>query len=106
MRILKKRKPAVVRNDAPALPPKLAKLLDRIRWLLALACTLFLVVALASYSPDDNSWSHSADLPAPHNWAGAAGAWLADLLLFVFGLSGWWLAALAGRERPGALLPV
>ncbi len=96
MRILKKRKPAVVRNDAPTLPPKLAKLLHRIRWLLALACTLFLVVALASYSPDDNSWSHSADLPAPHNWAGAAGAWLADLLLFVFGLSGWWLAALAG----------
>jgi len=96
MRILRKRKPAVVRNDAPALPPKLAKLLHQAGWLLALACTLFLLVALASYSPDDNSWSHSADLPAPHNWAGAAGAWLADLLLFVFGLSAWWLAALAG----------
>src|SRR5574343_835237 len=91
MRFLKKRPVAVVRNDAPALPPKLGRLLHRAGWLLALACTLFMLVALGSYSPDDNSWSHSSDLPQPHNWAGVVGAWLSDILLFVFGLSAWWL---------------
>ena len=29
--------------------------------------------------------------PYTHNWMGAPGAWLSDILLFVFGLSAWWL---------------
>ena len=91
MSFLKKRKPAAVRNDAPALPPKLSRLLHLATGLALTLGVLLLVAALASYSPDDNAWSHSADLPYTHNWMGAPGAWLSDILLFVFGLSAWWL---------------
>ena len=29
-------------------------------------------------------------MPRLHNWGGRFGAYLSDLLLFIFGLSAWW----------------
>lgn len=82
----KKRKP---------LAPKVALLLREARWLVAVGLALFLVVTLASYHPADPGWSHTGAGDGIANTGGAFGAWLADLLLYLFGASAWWWSALA-----------
>ena len=54
---------------------------------LLLGATMFLGLALASYTQTDPSPSTAADPGAVANWMGAAGAWVADRVLLVFGLS-------------------
>ncbi len=46
---------------------------------------LVLLVALASYSPDDPGFSFTGNAAAVHNRIGVVGAWLADMLFFLFG---------------------
>ena len=75
------------------LPSRLAALLRESRWLLLLALALYLVLILYGYNRNDPAWSHSASGAAPHNPGGVFGAWLADVLLYVFGFSAWWWAA-------------
>ncbi|HJT51074.1 MAG TPA: DNA translocase FtsK 4TM domain-containing protein, partial [Nitrosospira sp.] len=41
------------------------------------------------YNRADPGWSHSGEFVA-RNPGGAAGAWLADLLLYLLGISAWW----------------
>lgn len=75
----------------------LAKTLIKEAWWLALVLIgLYITVILFTYHPDDTSWSHMApDGAAVHNSGGSVGAWVSDLLLYVFGFSAWWLAILA-----------
>jgi len=54
---------------------------------------LVLLAALATYSPDDPGFSFTGSSTAVHNRIGPIGAWLADILFFLFG-------------RPAFLLPV
>lgn len=52
---------------------------------------VYLLAVLLTYSPADSSWSHSTTSTQPtHNVGGSVGAWVADILLYVFGLSAWW----------------
>ncbi|MEM7779530.1 MAG: DNA translocase FtsK 4TM domain-containing protein [Pseudomonadota bacterium] len=51
-----------------------------------LACMVFLALALASYTQTDPSPSTAADPASVANWMGAPGAWVADRVLFIFGL--------------------
>ncbi|WP_285712181.1 FtsK/SpoIIIE family DNA translocase [Erythrobacter oryzae] len=53
-----------------------------------LGMTVFLALALASYTQTDPSPSTAADTAAVANWMGRAGAWAADRVLLVFGLPG------------------
>ena len=46
---------------------------------------LVLFVALASYSPEDPGFSFTGSAAAVHNRIGVVGAWLADVLFFLFG---------------------
>ncbi len=47
---------------------------------------LYLLACLFSYSPDDPGWSQSGSVTAPvHNLGGHVGAWIADVLLYLFG---------------------
>jgi len=46
---------------------------------------LYLVLALASYSPEDPGWSFAGQDGAVSNAAGRFGAWFADLALFLIG---------------------
>lgn len=62
-------------------------------WLSIALAALGLGAVLASYSPTDPSWSHSGNTDIA-NLGGRAGAWLADILLTVFGFSSWWLVVL------------
>lgn len=89
MRLFKRK--AVVKNSQTPLPPKLASLLREAWWLLMAVAAVYLVLVLASYSAQDPSWSHSSSDPTVRNYGGAFGAWLSDMLLYIFGLSAWWL---------------
>jgi S-DNA-T family DNA segregation ATPase FtsK/SpoIIIE len=55
---------------------------------LLLGLGVFLALALVSYTQTDPSPSTAADPGAISNWMGAAGAWIADRVLLVFGLTG------------------
>jgi S-DNA-T family DNA segregation ATPase FtsK/SpoIIIE len=46
---------------------------------------IVLFAALASYSPEDPGFSFTGDSSVVHNRVGPIGAWLADVLFFLFG---------------------
>ncbi len=52
---------------------------------------LYLALILYGYDRADPGWSHSGETSAAGNPGGLAGAWLADLLLYLFGVSAWWV---------------
>jgi S-DNA-T family DNA segregation ATPase FtsK/SpoIIIE len=89
MRLFKRK--AVVRNRQSPLPPRLGALLREAWWLLMAVAAVYLVLILASHSAQDPSWSHSSPDPTVRNYGGTFGAWLSDILLFIFGASAWWL---------------
>ncbi|WP_140919228.1 DNA translocase FtsK 4TM domain-containing protein [Limnobaculum xujianqingii] len=71
--------------------PKLKKLSSRQRLfeaglLLVVIFSIYLMAALISFNPADPSWSQTAWHEPIHNIGGETGAWLADTLLFVFGV--------------------
>ncbi|MGL9760339.1 MAG: DNA translocase FtsK 4TM domain-containing protein [Symbiopectobacterium sp.] len=47
---------------------------------------VYLSIALFSFSPSDPSWSQTAWHKPIHNLGGGVGAWLADMLFFIFGV--------------------
>ncbi|MEN9629828.1 MAG: cell division FtsK transrane protein, partial [Pseudomonadota bacterium] len=66
------------------------------------ACVL-LLLALATYQASDPAFSTSGSSQALRNKAGAAGAWVADLLYVLFGASAWWLVPITWRAWLSAL---
>ena len=72
---------------------RLAALLRESRLLLLVAVAIYLILILYGYDQIDPGWSHSASDAALHNPGGVFGAWLADVLLYVFGFSAWWWIA-------------
>ena len=51
---------------------------------------MYLALILATFSKADPGWSHSGSASSLNNSGGRVGAWLADILLYVFGVSAWW----------------
>jgi len=86
------------RTDPSALPSRIGKLLGEVRWFLLLAVTLGFVFVLASYSKADPGWSHASQVTDIHNFGGRVGAWVADVLFFIFGFSAYWWAVLLVRR--------
>ena len=84
---------AVASKGTP-LPAKLAGLLREAKWLLLIAAGVYLAIVLATYHRADPGWSHSATGAVASNAGGSFGAWLADVLLYLFGVSAWWWVAL------------
>jgi len=64
------------------------------RWIAFIGAAAYLVLILASYERADPAWSHQATGAVVLNAGGRVGAYVADLLLYVFGLSAWWSVAL------------
>ena len=78
-------------TTAPSpLPEKIALLLREARWLILIAVGGYLALSLWGYHKADPGWSHAVQTTTLHNPAGRSGAWLADLLLYIFGFSAWW----------------
>lgn len=94
--MLFKKTPSAIPNARPQVPEKTAGLLREASWLALVSAGLFMAAILATYHRDDPSWSHSAsDTAAIHNLGGVVGAWLSDMMLYLFGLSAWWWVVLA-----------
>ncbi len=81
----------VVEPAKVTLSPRLARLLRESRWLVVLAALAFLTLVLASYTRTDPGWSFTGTGAPLGNRGGIVGAWLSDLLLYLFGASAWWL---------------
>jgi S-DNA-T family DNA segregation ATPase FtsK/SpoIIIE len=82
---------ARLQNAAPnPLPPKLIALLKESWWFGFVAVALYLALILVTYAPGDPGWSHSVEPERIRNAGGRVGAWLADILLYVFGISAYW----------------
>lgn len=96
---LNKKSPAVNgRLQAPPSPSQQhgASLVREAWWLGLVLVGLYLAVILISYHNQDPSWSHMAsDNAVIQNAGGAVGAWIADMLLYLFGFSAWWWVVLA-----------
>jgi S-DNA-T family DNA segregation ATPase FtsK/SpoIIIE len=73
------------------LPGKIVKLLIEARWFVLAVLAVYLIISLVSYTKADPAWSHATANASIHNLGGRIGAWLADLLLFMFGASTWLL---------------
>ena len=75
----------------------MSRLLLEARWFVSLGLCLALFAILITYSKLDPAWSH-ASFDIPTNLGGRAGAWVADLMFYVFGISAFWWVALFGRR--------
>jgi S-DNA-T family DNA segregation ATPase FtsK/SpoIIIE len=90
-------------------PPRASLLSDRVlvllreaRWLLLCTLALFVALILLSYDRADPGWSHASAVRDIHNLGGRVGAWIADLLLYLFGVSAYlWAAFLLLRVVSG-----
>ena len=85
---------AAPKPTAAPLPAKLASLLREARWLVLGGIAGYLALVFLTFDRGDPGWSHSAVGGATHNAGGRAGAWVADLLLYLFGVSAYWWVAL------------
>ena len=87
------------------LSPRFARLVRESWWFVVVAAFVWLALILATYDKSDRGWSFSGTSDVITNRGGVAGAWLADLLLYLFGLSAWWwvvagiVLVLAGYRR-------
>jgi len=90
---------------APEPPSRGARLLAEARWILGAVAVIALAAVLLTYHRADPGFSHATSGAVLHNIGGRAGAWLADVMLLVFGMSAWlWVAggaawALRGFRR-------
>lgn len=60
------------------------------------AIALYLLIALASYAPTDPGWSRSGTGAGVANIGGVAGAWFADVFLFLFGYLAYLVPVMVG----------
>ncbi|MSP85879.1 MAG: DNA translocase FtsK [Methylotenera sp.] len=73
-----------------------AKLIKEAWWLGLVLTGIYIAVILFTYHRDDPSWSYmAADHAVIYNGGGNVGAWLSDMLLYLFGFSAWWWVVLA-----------
>jgi DNA segregation ATPase FtsK/SpoIIIE, S-DNA-T family len=83
------------RTEPPPLPGKIAALLRESKWFALTALALYLLLILATFDKADPGWFHSTAASA-RNAGGRVGAWLSELLLYLFGVSAyWWVVLLA-----------
>ena len=64
-------------------------------WILLLGIGVYLALVLATYQRTDPGPFFTGAHEAIANKGGVAGAWIAEALLYLFGLSAWWWVALA-----------
>ena len=75
---------------------RLVILLREAWWIALIAGAIFLALILLTYNKSDPGWSFGGSDLSMHNAGGRFGAWLADVLLHVFGLSAYWGVVFVG----------
>ena len=86
-------RPMAKKSTGQSSSPRVARLLRESVCLILTGAALYLILIFFSYHRGDAGWSHSGDFNQIHNAGGHVGAWLADLLLYLFGTSAWWWVA-------------
>ena len=64
--------------------------------LLLMAVAAYLLLSLVTYSSQDPGWSFTGHRGEPQNAGGPAGAWFADVLLYLFGILGYLFPIMVG----------
>ncbi len=85
---------------------RILSILREARWIIFAALAAWLTLVLATWDGNDPGWSHSfgRDAETLHNRGGLIGAYISDILLYLFGFSAWWLVVLLlHRVRAGYL---
>jgi len=83
-------------------PSRTSRLVLEAKWLVFAALALYLLLILLTYSKTDPGWSNEASVAVLSNRGGRLGAWLADVMLYVFGVSAyWWSVLLSSRVVAG-----
>lgn len=78
-------------SDSNALPQRVSRLFEEMLWLFQLALLSLLTLALLTHHVDDPSWTLVTSKTVTNNLGGKVGAYLADLLFFLFGFSAYWI---------------
>lgn len=94
----KTKKSEIVNQDSSTksvLPPKVVVLLREVGLLLSSGVLAYLTLVLGTYDPLDPAWSRHSALEDASNAGGVVGAHISDVLLYLFGISAWWIV-LAG----------
>src|SRR3954454_21154833 len=86
---------SIAARAAPAPNPRLGRVLREAGWIVVLAVAAWLALILATYHRGDPGPFHSIATDAIANRGGFAGAYMAEALLYLFGVSAWWFVALA-----------
>ncbi|HST45364.1 MAG TPA: DNA translocase FtsK 4TM domain-containing protein, partial [Luteimonas sp.] len=77
--------------------PRRQRLLRDIALIAIVPLLLYLLVCLVTFAPTDPGWSHSGSITAPlENAGGRVGAWIADVLLYLFGYVAYLLPIVLG----------
>jgi len=87
-----------------SLPERAMRLLDEARWFANAGAGVLLALILLTYDRADPGWSNSGPPREIHNAGGRVGAWLADLLLYLFGASTWIHRPYSSSRSGGKLL--
>jgi len=85
---------AAEKSSGAPLPAKLAGLLREAKWLALVALAAYLLLIFATFHKTDPGWSYSATGAMTQNAGGVVGAWVSNILLYLFGLSAYWWVAL------------
>ena len=81
---------AVRKNiDTPALGTQIVRRFREVALIILGALALFLFIALFTHHPADPGWTRAGAAASIHNNGGIVGAWLADVLLHLFGYLGY-----------------
>ncbi len=84
-----------VRNGPSKWQQRLSSLALEARWVVFLLLASWLSLVLFTWNSSDPAWSHSLDAGFIHNQGGRLGAYVADILYYLFGYSAWlWVALL------------
>jgi DNA segregation ATPase FtsK/SpoIIIE, S-DNA-T family len=95
-RLSKSRRASKASNAISDVSARLVNVVAEARWMLLLLAGLFLLLCLLTYSKTDPAWSFTSRSTETHNAVGRVGAWISDILFYLFGLSAYLWAAVCG----------
>jgi len=76
---------AIWKKESKPLTPRVMRLIREAGLYALVAVAVYLFLLLWTYHPADPGWSHSGGGRAVANYGGPVGAWLADVMLHLFG---------------------
>ena len=75
-------------------PSQISSPINDMVWILWLSLFAISFISLFSWTPDDGGWMQLSSKSSPDNLLGRAGAIFSDILIFIFGMSSYWIPVL------------